>query len=103
MAHGIEIRVPYVDRVLLETLGPVIGSSHPPQKSDLLAVPDALLSELKWRKKTGFLSPAHEWATGESRAGRHGLKTWTNLVPRFMRSPGRRPGRDGAAYRQSAA
>jgi asparagine synthase (glutamine-hydrolysing) len=85
MAHGVEIRVPYVDRVVLETLGPAIGSAHPLQKSDLLAVPDALPAALGWRKKTGFLSPAHEWATGETNTGREGLKTWTNLVPRLMR------------------
>jgi asparagine synthase (glutamine-hydrolysing) len=87
MAHGVEIRVPYVDRVVLEALGPAIGSACPPQKSDLLAVPGNLPPELQWRKKTGFLSPAYEWATGDSPSGRQGLKTWTNLVPRFMRVP----------------
>jgi len=104
MAHGVEIRVPYVDRVVLETLGPVIGSSYPLQKSDLLAVPDALPAELSWRKKTGFISPAHEWATGETHAGRQGLKTWANLVPRLMRGSYRPRLRSAAsAYQQSAA
>jgi asparagine synthase (glutamine-hydrolysing) len=104
MAHGVEIRVPYVDRVVLETLGPTIASSHPLQKTDLLAVPDALPSELQGRKKTGFLSPAYEWATGETHATRQGLKTWTNLVPRLMRAP-RRPAAKPAkpAYPRSAA
>lgn len=101
MAHGVEIRVPYVDRVVLETLGPAIGSAYPLQKSDLLAVPDALPAALGWRKKTGFLSPAHEWATGESNTGREGLKTWTNLVPRLMRESSHL--HTQFSYQQSAA
>jgi asparagine synthase (glutamine-hydrolysing) len=84
MAHGIEIRVPFVDRVVLESLGPWIASRNPPRKSDLATVPGQLPGDLHGRPKTGFLTPAHRWATGEQ--GGHGLAHWTNLVPRLMRN-----------------
>ena len=37
MAHGLEVRVPFVDAMLLQRLGPAIASSSPPSKRDLAA------------------------------------------------------------------
>ena len=37
MAHGLEVRVPFVDANLLERLGPAIASNAPPSKRDLAA------------------------------------------------------------------
>ena len=37
MAHGLEVRVPFVDMSLLERLGPAIASDSPPNKQDLAA------------------------------------------------------------------
>jgi asparagine synthase (glutamine-hydrolysing) len=85
MAHSVEIRVPYVDRMVLEAIGPWVASNDPPRKSDLASVPLELPAELRKRGKTGFVTPAHQWATGEREASRRGLAHWANLVPRLMR------------------
>jgi asparagine synthase (glutamine-hydrolysing) len=37
MAHGLEVRLPYVDASLIRRLGPAIASAAPPTKPDLLA------------------------------------------------------------------
>src|SRR5262245_593537 len=37
MAHGLEVRVPFVDFALIENLGPAIASKFPPGKHDLAA------------------------------------------------------------------
>lgn len=86
MAHGVEIRVPFVDRAVLEALGPAVASKHPPRKPDLAAVPVNLPAVLHGRRKTGFSTPARQWATGEADPGRRGLKHWANLVARVMRA-----------------
>ena len=86
MAHGVEIRVPYVDRVVLELLGP--GGCLE------AAAPQIPISLRCWRtcrpacggrRKTGFITPALQWATGETDPGRRGLEHWANLVARIMR------------------
>jgi asparagine synthase (glutamine-hydrolysing) len=85
MAHSVEIRVPFVDRVVLESLGPAVASSRPPRKSDLASVLANLPAALQGRRKTGFSTPARQWATGEADPGRRGLEHWANLVARIMR------------------
>ena len=46
---------------------------------------------LQGRRKTGFITPARQWATGEADPGRRGLEHWANLVARIMRkNPTRR-------------
>jgi len=82
----------------LEALGPAVASSRPPRKSDLAAVLGHLPAALHGRRKTGFTTPARQWATGEADPGRRGLEHWSSLVARAMRaSPARRttssPGR----------
>jgi len=86
MAHSVEIRVPFVDRVVLEALGPTVASSRPPCKADLAAVLGHLPAALRRRRKTGFTTPARQWATGEVDPGRRGLEHWSNLVARAMRT-----------------
>ncbi|MGH6827446.1 MAG: asparagine synthase-related protein, partial [Rhizomicrobium sp.] len=90
MAHGVEIRVPFVDRMVLETLGPAIASERPPRKRDLAAL-SGLPPAASRRRKTGFVTPALQWATGETLATRHGLKNWSDLVWRRMRMPAKFP------------
>ena len=86
MAHSVEIRVPFVDRAVLEALGPAVASGRPPRKADLAAVPLNLPAVLRGRRKTGFSTPARQWATGEAEPGRRGVKHWANLVARVMRA-----------------
>jgi asparagine synthase (glutamine-hydrolysing) len=71
MAHGVEIRVPFVDVALLKTLAPAIPRLAPRMGKEALAkaptVP--LPAEIVDREKTGFGVPTGAWmnaAAGES-------------------------------------
>ncbi len=62
MAHSLEIRVPFVDPILLRGLAPGLASATTPGKGDLARaprspLPDAVLN----RPKTGFEVPVREW------------------------------------------
>ena len=60
MAHSLEVRVPFVDFVLLKRLAPAIASPLPPTKQDLAAsarLPKSVVSRLK----TGFTTPVRKW------------------------------------------
>jgi len=62
MAHGVEVRVPLADAVLLSRLAPLIASGALRGKSVLAAVarpplPDAVVR----RAKTGFTTPIDRW------------------------------------------
>ena len=62
MAHSLELRVPFVDRVLFETLAPRLSAHHNPGKSVLTRVPDGgLMPALVNRPKTGFKVPLADW------------------------------------------
>ncbi len=71
MRHGLEVRVPLVDRVLSESLAVPLAASGSKGKS-LLArsvrnpLPEAVLR----RKKTGFTLPMQQWVSEDIRAGR---------------------------------
>src|SRR5262249_10070220 len=54
MAHGVEVRVPFVDFALIENLGPAIASTSPPTKRDLAACSDRVPAVIYERSKTGF-------------------------------------------------
>ncbi len=82
MAHGIEIRTPLVDAVLLEALLPALAGPNPPGKADLAAAPARPLPEaLLARPKTGFAIPVRDWlmADGGAAVGR-GLRGWAQQV-----------------------
>jgi asparagine synthase (glutamine-hydrolysing) len=62
MAHGLEIRVPFVDIYLLQKLAPLLASPERPGKRELAMVPkNGLPEEVVSRKKTGFSIPVQEW------------------------------------------
>src|SRR5713101_4782483 len=71
MAHGVEIRVPLVDKTLLERLAPVIGRIGPGEgKVALAGAPShALPEEIVARAKTGFGVPTGAWARDTSAVG----------------------------------
>jgi len=83
MAHSVEIRTPFVDPVLLQRLAPLLVSSRPPTKREMVeAMPATLLPETVWRRKTGFTTPVRDWLIQSSRgayAGR-GLRGWSTFV-----------------------
>ena len=80
MAHGLEVRVPFVDTRLLERLGPAIASSAPPTKQDLAACAAQLHPEMHSASQRPALAiPVREWIgsqagrirTRAARMGRH--------------------------------
>ena len=93
MAHSLEIRVPLVDSVLLNTLSPVVPQLSPGAgKAALARVPASPLpNEIVARAKTGFSVPTGAWmdvaATGVTlsapwNANRKGLisRRWSQVV-----------------------
>ena len=72
MAHGLEVRVPFVDATLLERLGPAIASDRPPNKHDLAACSQTLSQAILGRDKTGFTTPVRGWIGITDRTSRLG-------------------------------
>jgi asparagine synthase (glutamine-hydrolysing) len=84
MAHGLEIRLPFVDLKVLERLGPAIVSATPPGKRDLAACAVRLPEELRHRAKTGFTTPVREWTQSPRQNAARGLRGWAaRMVEEF--------------------
>lgn len=71
MRHGLEVRVPLVDRPLSESLAVALAASNSKGKAFLARsvrspLPEAILR----RKKTGFTLPMRQWVSEDIRAGR---------------------------------
>jgi len=94
MAHGLEVRVPYVDLALFERLAPVIGSSAPPSKQDLAACAEPALRISSERAKTGFTTPVRAWLARRPGRRPRGLRGWAAEVHRRFRSLPRPEARD---------
>jgi asparagine synthase (glutamine-hydrolysing) len=97
MAHGLEIRVPFVDAALLKRMGPAIASSLPPTKRDLAASSDLLPLKLANRRKTGFTIPVRNWIGAPKGMRGRGLRDWANTVCRRYRSVSQSGWETGAA------
>ncbi len=84
MAHGLELRVPFVDVGLFTAVAGAIAAGAPPTKSDLAEA--AGLGWLARRPKTGFTTPVRSWIGAESARG---LRGWASAVHgRFRTSAG---------------
>jgi asparagine synthase (glutamine-hydrolysing) len=79
MAHSLEIRVPFVDRVLFSIVAPAVGSSQPPTKLDLIRSLTSFPTNVSRRKKTGFTTPIGSWGAKSSRPS---LRDWASEVHR---------------------
>ena len=87
MSHSVELRVPFVDRSLIETVVALRSAGSWPTKLDLGKTPRSPLpSGILNRAKTGFRVPIREWllsgygdpdATAESERG---LRGWQRIV-----------------------
>jgi asparagine synthase (glutamine-hydrolysing) len=86
MAHGLEIRVPFVDIQLLQQLGPWVASANPPTKRDLARWAGAETAVLANRRKTGFTTPVRDWAMSGSGNRARGLRGYASEVHRRFRS-----------------
>jgi len=87
MAHGLEVRVPFVDVEVVRTVAQLCHAGFPPTKRDLGESPRPPLPEaVLARPKTGFSVPVREWLLdgregGQSRAhARLGLRGWAEVV-----------------------
>ena len=86
MAHGVEIRVPFVDVALLRALAPMIAGERPPTKAQLVGAIGAPLSDdIATRRKTGFSVPVREWLRAEVPrvSNERGLRGWARVAARF--------------------
>ncbi len=80
LAHGVEIRPPFLDLPLLRHLAPLIASSTPPTKAELVSCLDPAppLAVLR-RPKMGFVVPWHEWILDRKR-GSQPARVWARDV-----------------------
>jgi asparagine synthase (glutamine-hydrolysing) len=85
MAHGIEVRVPFVDFALIESLGPAIASKCPPSKRDLAACSDRIPAAIYQRSKTGFTTPVRQWIGKKESVKARGLRGWAGTVHQRLR------------------
>jgi asparagine synthase (glutamine-hydrolysing) len=80
MAHGLEIRVPFVDTTLFKALAGAIATSNGPGKQEMAATPrKALPNTVINRPKSGFFVPISDWMEG-SASTKSGLRGWANKV-----------------------
>jgi asparagine synthase (glutamine-hydrolysing) len=86
MAHGLEVRLPFVDPVVLQRLGPAIASPAPPRKSDLAGCSGKLPTALIERAKTGFTTPVNEWIESATGVSSRGLRGWARHVDAHFRN-----------------
>jgi asparagine synthase (glutamine-hydrolysing) len=86
MAHGLEVRVPFVDFTLLRRLAPAIASRTPPTKQDLAACAKHLPMGVLERSKTGFTTPVSKWIGNLEGVKVRGLRGWACTVHRLSRT-----------------
>jgi asparagine synthase (glutamine-hydrolysing) len=90
MAHGVEIRVPFVDARLFQDLAPWLGRAGGPDKRAMALTPKAPLPDAVLRRpKTGFFVPVREWLAGEEKPdpGQPGLRGWARRVYAAFTAP----------------
>jgi len=87
MAHGVELRVPFVDVGLLEWLAPAVSSAAPPSKQDLASCAKHFNPILAKRPKTGFTTPVAEWIRDIHEPRTWRLHGWADTVHRRFRTP----------------
>jgi asparagine synthase (glutamine-hydrolysing) len=86
MAHGVEVRVPFADFALIESLGPAIASKAPPSKRDLAVCSDRIPAAIKERSKTGFTTPVRQWIADCESDRARGLRGWAGRVHQRFRT-----------------
>src|SRR6185312_10297016 len=73
MAHSLEVRLPFVDAKLVETVAPLVLSQPAATGKNLLAgnLSGSPTDKVKERAKTGFSTPVAEWLQRDDR-----LQAW---------------------------
>jgi asparagine synthase (glutamine-hydrolysing) len=82
MAHSIEVRVPLVDREVVQAVARLRREGRPPAKRELADLPTCPLPmEIRNRPKTGFSVPVRHWLSqAGSSAPERGLRHWQQIV-----------------------
>lgn len=80
MAHGLEVRVPFLDLPLLQRVSAAAASARPPTKQDLAACCEGLPRAVSERRKTGFATPVRQWIQAGPAGKGRGLKEWSAQV-----------------------
>ena len=81
MAHSIEIRVPFVDSILFEELGPNLLRANGITKRDLASITiDKVPKTIIERKKTGFSTPVAKWTKKYDQKPERGLRAWAQII-----------------------
>jgi len=84
MAHSLEIRVPFVNHKLLESIAPVLCGPRPYTKHDMAMTPHRRLPDsFLQRPKTGFSVPVRDWLlqrADAAPASERGLRSWARMV-----------------------
>ena len=82
MAHSVEIRVPYVDKNLVQYLAAAALNGTTYKKRDLALSPKkALPQSIIDRTKTGFAVPIRDWLmTDDGNLKQRGLRDWGRIV-----------------------
>lgn len=94
MAHGVEIRPPFVDVPLFRALAPLMAGPRPPGKAAIAAAAGpALPRAVATRPKTGFTTPVRTWIRelGLDAGPERGLRGWARRVAAGP-APGQAPG-----------
>jgi asparagine synthase (glutamine-hydrolysing) len=87
MAHGLEIRVPFVDTTLFKALAGAIATGRRPGKQEMAATPKkGLPDSVINRSKSGFFVPINDWMEGDAGTDR-GLRGWAKKVYEAQISP----------------
>jgi asparagine synthase (glutamine-hydrolysing) len=86
MAHSLEIRVPFVDVALLQTVAPWLATYPGLTKPEIAAaivpqIPAALLN----KPKTGFSIPVRDWLmTDQPVRQERGMRGWARFIHKKM-------------------
>jgi asparagine synthase (glutamine-hydrolysing) len=81
MAWSLEIRVPFVDSVLLSELAPLVFSPRGIRKHEMLeAISHPMKESIADRPKTGFGVPIREWLMSSVGGAERGLRGWAREV-----------------------
>ena len=83
MAHSLEIRVPFVDLTLFQTIAGMAHDHHAPTKHNMAQTPSKPLpAEMFQRAKTGFTVPIRKWLLEMSgvSCNERGLRGWAKKV-----------------------
>jgi asparagine synthase (glutamine-hydrolysing) len=86
MDHSLEIRTPFVDTTLFESVAPLFKGPDRPDKRRMADTPQHKLpNAILNRRKTGFSVPVRDWLMkGSPQPGDRGLRGWAKAVYRHF-------------------